>query len=448
MKIDDDSALTPVRKFDHLSWQDLPDNLIGNKRFFKGLPSLKFLLKWTNDDHLKSKALLSNDMGSQTIADWCEQLSSAASTSSLSTSGISSDIGSDDADVASLTAIRRKVDSSFTLISTLSDYHEDAVISHMPTIELINFVKHVIYCFKYNNNMSQQTETCDDFICPWCYLNCIKIEPLLMHLRLCHDRFKFRHQFKEEGVLIEVTMNERYNCSLSTINSLRLLSSKHPKRRSNYTKVIVPRRKKQFNYAKSFEKLEELIDSGAYFSFHIFSLNLHSCKRCFHIFVFHSILYKDTDIDDDEEVKYNRAYRSFVTIDGHNRKYSRTTNNMPYTHQIDFDEDSEGEHDNDWQRKFTQRQLDEFMDVNEGEKEMFVLWNLYVMKNNFIGDCKIPEACSAFVDIHGAEILQKNLYRNFMLHLCNLSDNELLTNGEFLAIVNKINAKRLQPNDD
>lgn len=119
---------------------------------------------------------------------------------------------------------------------------------------------------------------------------------------------------------------------------------------------------------------------------------------------------------------------------------------MPYTHQIDFDEDSEGEHDNDWQRKFTQRQLDEFLDVNEGEKEMFILWNLYVMKNNFIGYCKIPEACSAFVDIHGAEILQKKLYRNFMLHLCNLSDNGLLTNGEFLAIVNKINA--LRPNDD
>lgn len=32
----------------------------------------------------------------------------------------------------------------------------------------------------------------------------------------------------------------------------------------------------------------------------------------------------------------------------------------------------------------TPQQIDEFMDVNEGEKEVMKLWNLYVMKHGYV----------------------------------------------------------------
>lgn len=49
----------------------------------------------------------------------------------------------------------------------------------------------VFYQFIYNNNTRQQTEARDDYFCPWCSLDCIKLYSLLKHLKTCHSRFIF-----------------------------------------------------------------------------------------------------------------------------------------------------------------------------------------------------------------------------------------------------------------
>lgn len=112
-----------------------------------------------------------------------------------------------------------------------------------------------------------------------------------------------------------------------------------------------------------------------------------------------------------------------------------------YTHRADFDEDSEGEMDPGWLQTHTQKLLDDFSDVNEGEKEMLKMWNLHVMKHNFVGDSQMPLACEMFVNDHGDEIITKNLYRNFLLHLTNLHDYNMLSSGEMHSIVQRIQAK-------
>lgn len=38
----------------------------------------------------------------------------------------------------------------------------------------------------------------------------------------------------------------------------------------------------------------------------------------------------------------------------------------------------------------------------------------------------VPQACITFVDEHGEEIIEKNLRRNFLLHLVNLFDFGLI----------------------
>lgn len=50
----------------------------------------------------------------------------------------------------------------------------------------------------------------------------------------------------------------------------------------------------------------------------------------------------------------------------------------------ELDVDSEAESDPEWLRIKTCMMIDEFTDVNEGEKELMKLWNLHVLKHKFV----------------------------------------------------------------
>lgn len=92
-----------------------------------------------------------------------------------------------------------------------------------------------------------------------------------------------------------------------------------------------------------------------------------------------------------------------------------------------MDIDSEGENDPKWLQTKTMMMIDDFTDVNEGEKELMKMWNLHVMKYGYVGDCQIPLACQMFLETKGKELLMKNLYRNFVLHMCSLFDFGLIS---------------------
>lgn len=62
-----------------------------------------------------------------------------------------------------------------------------------------------------------------------------------------------------------------------------------------------------------------------------------------------------------------------------------------------------------------------------GEKELMKMWNLHVMKYGFVGNCQIPLACQMFVQQKGKELLLRNLYKNFVVHMSNLFDFGLLS---------------------
>lgn len=60
--------------------------------------------------------------------------------------------------------------------------------------------------------------------------------------------------------------------------------------------------------------------------------------------------------------------------------YHHTTTCLPvYPKEMDID--SEGENDPKWLQQKTIMMIDDFTDVNEGEKELMKLWNLHVMKH-------------------------------------------------------------------
>ncbi|XP_011861500.1 PREDICTED: polycomb protein suz12-B [Vollenhovia emeryi] len=249
-----------------------------------------------------------------------------------------------------------------------------------------NGTQQIVYQFLYNNNSRQQTEACEDLHCPWCSLDCGKLYSLLKHLKLCHSRFTFTYVPIPQGARIDVAINECYDGSyagspheLISQPSSVPFSRTGPTRRTSVTNILVCRPKRTKPSLSEFLELDE------------------------------------------NEFESQRPY-----ITGHNRLYHHTVTCLPiYPKEMDID--SEGENDPKWLQTKTMMMIDDFTDVNEGEKELMKMWNLHVMKHGYVGDCQIPLACQMFLENKGKELLMKNLYRNFVLHMCSLFDFGLIS---------------------
>uniref|UniRef100_A0A3Q3BHG6 SUZ12 polycomb repressive complex 2 subunit b n=1 Tax=Kryptolebias marmoratus TaxID=37003 RepID=A0A3Q3BHG6_KRYMA len=249
----------------------------------------------------------------------------------------------------------------------------------------------IFYQFLYNNNTRQQTEARDDLHCPWCTLNCSKLYSLLKHLKLSHSRFIFNYVPHPKGARIDVSINECYDGSYvgnpQDIHSQPgfAFSRNGPVKRTPVTHILV--------------------SSGVFL-----------CLKC-HILPSLSEFLES----EDGELEQQRTY-----VSGHNRLYFHSDSCMPLRPQ-EMDLDSEDERDPEWLREKTATQLDEFTDVNEGEKEVMKLWNLHVMKNGFIADNQMNQAIMVFVEDCGAHIIRRNLCRNFLLHLVSMHDFNLVS---------------------
>ncbi|KAJ3615250.1 hypothetical protein NHX12_018818 [Muraenolepis orangiensis] len=243
----------------------------------------------------------------------------------------------------------------------------------------------IFYQFLYNSNTRQQTEARDDLHCPWCTLNCRKLYSLLKHLKLSHSRFTFNYVPHPKGARIDVSINECYDGSYvgnpQDIHSQPgfAFSRNGPVKRTAVTHILVCRPK------RTKPSLSEFLES------------------------------------EDGELEQQRTY-----VSGHNRLYFHSDSCMPLRPQ-EMEEDSEDERDPEWLREKTATQLEEFTDVNEGEKEVMKLWNLHVMQKGFIADNQMNQASMVFVETCGPFIARRNLCRNFLLHLVSMHDFNLVS---------------------
>ncbi|XP_075225635.1 polycomb protein Su(z)12 [Lycorma delicatula] len=266
----------------------------------------------------------------------------------------------------------------------------------------------IVYQFLYNNNSRQQTEACEDLHCPWCSLDCSTLYALLKHLKLCHSRFTFTYVPIPQGARIDVAINEHYDGSY-TGSPQDLISQppglafsrSGPVRRTSVSNILVCHPKRPRPSLSEFVELDE---------------NEFDCQRPY--------------------------------ITGHNRLYHHTTTCLPiYPKEMDID--SEDENDPKWLQTKTQMMIDDFTDVNEGEKELMKMWNLHVMRHGYVGDCQIPLACTMFLNDRGRTLLLKNLYRNFVLHMCNLFDFGLVSPVTVYTTIQKLQEMiRTEENDE
>uniref|UniRef100_A0A3Q2QAF7 SUZ12 polycomb repressive complex 2 subunit n=1 Tax=Fundulus heteroclitus TaxID=8078 RepID=A0A3Q2QAF7_FUNHE len=254
----------------------------------------------------------------------------------------------------------------------------------------------IFYQFQYNNNTRQQTEARDDLHCPWCTLNCRKLYSLLKHLKLSHSRFVFNYVPHPKGAKIEVSINACYDGSYAgnpqdIHNQPGFAFSRNgPVKRTAVTRVLVcrPRRTKP--------SLSEFLEEE----------------------------------DDDQERQ--RAY-----ISGHHRLYFHSDGCLPMRPQ-EMEVDSEDERDPDWLKEKTVK-VESFLDR---KRNVFKLWK----KVQFIADNQMESACLLFAKHNAAAILERNLGRNFLLHLISMHDfnliNTLTVNSAMALLHNALQSQR------
>ena len=56
----------------------------------------------------------------------------------------------------------------------------------------------------------------------------------------------------------------------------------------------------------------------------------------------------------------------------------------------------------------------------------------------FVGDCQMNLALKMFIEEKGRELLEKNLYRNFVLHVCNLHEFGVLGPGHVFTAITRM----------
>lgn len=190
-----------------------------------------------------------------------------------------------------------------------------------------------IFQFVVNQSIKQRMEERTDYVCPWCNVNCIRIYSLMKHLKLCHARFLFQYVEESPVRRIDVYVNDLYDGSYSGAPHNVLLggSKGHPTRRNVATSIMV------FRPRKPTFKMNEFAEND------------------------------DNDLE--------RQYFS-----GHNRIYYHSETCIPILPK-ELEYDSEGEPNPKWLQRTTKQMIDEFTDVNAGEKEVMKMWNLHLMKH-------------------------------------------------------------------
>ncbi len=68
-----------------------------------------------------------------------------------------------------------------------------------------------------------------------------------------------------------------------------------------------------------------------------------------------------------------------------------------------------------------------------------LLWNLHLLKNNYVADSQVYSACQKFIREETRKMVELNLTNNFLLHLANLHDYGMLTPKELLNLIDFLN---------
>ncbi|CAF0937548.1 unnamed protein product [Didymodactylos carnosus] len=233
----------------------------------------------------------------------------------------------------------------------------------------------LFYLFYFGKQLVQQSYAAKFGQCCFCQFLTIDndMHVLKHHLFFCHPRFSATFKNMTDGPTFEIRLNRSYDGSFDTYDGYKH-DNDRPQRRRCLTELILWRP---------------------------------ACNR--------RSLFADT----------NYIFRRPNLT----RCYRHTTGALKVEPEH-IENDSDDDLYPEWTKQLTRRLIEDFQDVNDGEKEMMIIWNNHIMKYNFIADSQMTLACELFVRNHGNEIIEKNLIKNFYLHLITLQLYNLLRKSD------------------
>lgn len=122
------------------------------------------------------------------------------------------------------------------------------------------------------------------------------------------------------------------------------------------------------------------------------------------------------------------------------RVFFHTNTWQPVLSERELAVDSDSEIAPEWLREHTRFLINDFSDLNDGEKRLMHMWNMYCLSSQFsISDRQVVDLVMSFVAHETPNIVRARLQRNFMSHLRNLIDYGLLTVDDFLKLMDIFN---------
>ncbi|TPP58306.1 hypothetical protein FGIG_10179, partial [Fasciola gigantica] len=295
-------------------------------------------------------------------------------------------------------------------------------------------VRPVAYRFLYMGHLQQWSES-KNLVCPWCQLNCGRarsrgLEALLIHLRSTHPRFRFKAFWgpSRAHLSLEVSLNEAYDGS----NDCGLRRWTAEDGYSGHA-VMAPG---QLLGGWTGLGLTSDRESNASRSLTLAGCASRVSRPIRRLPYTHLIFWRGAERSVNQALDPTLSVRPMAV--GHNRVYYHTRSIQPIR-ACEFDVDSEAEDAPVWLCQHYQRKVEEFTDVNQGEKQIMQLWNSLLLSVGpsqlVVCDNQLVNLCAYFLHRHGVTIHRRRLRNNLLLHFANLVDYGLLSAGQLRQLM-------------
>uniref|UniRef100_A0A3Q0KFJ5 VEFS-Box domain-containing protein n=1 Tax=Schistosoma mansoni TaxID=6183 RepID=A0A3Q0KFJ5_SCHMA len=302
----------------------------------------------------------------------------------------------------------------------------------------------ITYGFVFGGNLQQWSQS-TDLVCPWCHLDCARAgdkgpEALVLHLRTCHPRFRLKVMWDSSHtqLSLQVSLNEAYDgsndCGIRrwcpsgrNIFILRhhVIPSSSGQLVGSCAALGTNSNPKQSGNQGRHSNSPTIIDA---------TVRIRCPVR--RLPYTHLIFWRGAELSTDQLLDPTLSVRPMVT--GHNRIYYHTRTSQP-VRACEFDVDSEAEDAPVWLRQHYQRKVEEFTDVNPGEKQIMQLWNALLLSIRPSGlvvcDGQVLTLVCQFIHQHSRWIHRRRLRTNLLLHLVNLVDYGLLSSSHLRQLM-------------
>nr|XP_043633744.1 polycomb group protein VERNALIZATION 2-like [Erigeron canadensis] len=258
----------------------------------------------------------------------------------------------------------------------------------------------VIFYYRYYKNLMHRSEVTEDYSCPFCLIKGGNYKGLTCHLITSHDLFSYDFRVnKDYQVVIVSVESDTWTSEIIGSTSPRIDTfffchhrpSKHRK----------PSRKKLNAILCDLRGVSEHVECDTQSPNAPYVSNDAVTTFCGPE--------TDTQLVPPVKTRNLSAERSYprnqVLLRKHHFYHSHRAQPMALE-QVLADEDSEDEVDDDVTDLEDRTMLDDFVDIDQDEKQLMHLWNSFARKQRLLADAHVSWACKAFSDFHGKYLVE------------------------------------------